>query len=148
MAETTGKLVAGADLLVVGGPTHMHGMSSATSRRMAAQAAAIQASGLNLDPDAGGLGVRDRFMGIGDGHALAVAFDTRINGVPALTGRASWGIGRLPKRHGYRLIAVSESFLVGQQARCSTARPPGPAAGVARSAPSQAASTSPRPPER
>jgi Flavodoxin len=115
VAKATEELVAGADFLVVGGPTHMHGMSSAASRRMAAQAAAKEASGLTLDPDAPGLGLHDWLKGIGGGPAIAVAFDTRINGVPAFTGHASRGIGRLLKRHGYRLIAAPESFLIGQQ---------------------------------
>jgi hypothetical protein len=115
VAEATGDLLAGADLLVVGGPTHMHGMSSAASRRMAAQAAAKPDSGLSLDPDATGPGVHDLLKRLGDGHALAAAFDTRINGVPAFTGRASRGIARLLKRHGCRLIAAPESFLVGPQ---------------------------------
>ncbi len=113
--RATGDLVAGADLLVVGGPTHMHGLSSAATRRMAAQAAAKQASGLSLDPDAGGPGLRDWLRGIGGGPALAAAFDTRINGVAAFTGHAGRGIGRLLRRHGYRLIAAPESFLVGQR---------------------------------
>ncbi len=118
VAEATADLVAGADLLVVGGPTHMHGLSSAASRRMAAEAAAKPASGLNLDPDACGPGLRDWLKGIGGlrvGPALAAAFDTRLNGVPAFTGHASRGIARMAKRHGYRLIAAPESFLIGQQ---------------------------------
>jgi len=115
VAGATEDLVAGADLVVVGGPTHMHGLSSPATRRMAAQAAAKPASGLSLDPDACGPGLRDWLKGLGGGHALVAAFDTRINGVPAFTGAASRGIGRLLKRHGYRLIAAPESFLVGQQ---------------------------------
>ena len=118
VAGATADLVAGADLLVVGGPTHMHGLSSPASRRMAAHAAAKPASGLTLDPDACGPGLRDWLEGIGglrDGPALAAAFDTRLNGVPAFTGHASRGIGRLLKRHGYRLVAAPESFLIGQQ---------------------------------
>ena len=59
VAGATADLVAGADLLVVGGPTHMHGLSSSASRRMAAEAAAKPASGLSLDPDACGPGLRD-----------------------------------------------------------------------------------------
>ena len=113
--EVTLVPVAGADLLVVGGPTHMHGLSSSSSRQMAAQAAAKPASGLSLDPDACGPGLRDWLKGSGGGAALAAAFDTRFNGVPAFTGHASRGIGRLLTRHGYPLIAAPESFLVGQQ---------------------------------
>ena len=102
VAEATEDLVAEADLLVVGGPTHMHGLSSPASRRMAAQAAAKPASGLSLDPDACGPGLRDWLKGLGPGigpgissaHALAAAFDTRLNGVAAFTGHASRGIGK------------------------------------------------------
>ena len=101
---------------MVGGPTHMHGLSS-PARRMAAQQP--PGAGLSLDPDACGPGLRDWLKGLGPGigtaRALVAAFDTRINGVPAFTGAASRGIGRLLKRHGYRLIAAPESFLIGQQ---------------------------------
>ena len=115
VAEATPELVAGADLLVVGGPTHMHGLSSASSRRMAAQGAAKDGSELRLDPDAGGPGLRDWLNDLGRRDGLAAAFDTRINGVPAFTGRASRPIAKLLKRHGYRLVAAPESFLVTSQ---------------------------------
>ncbi len=116
VAGATGDLVAGADLLVVGGPTHMHGMSSAKTRRTAAEAAAKEGSGLSLDPDAGGPGVHDWLKSLGERHALAATFDTRINvAAAAFTGRARRGIGRLLKRRGYRLIAATESFLVTPQ---------------------------------
>ena len=115
VAEATPELLAGADLLVVGAPTHMHGLSSASSRRMAAQAAAKDGSELRLDPDAGGPGMRDWLKALGRRDSLAAAFDTRFNGVPAFTGRASRPIARLLKRHGYRLAAAPESFLVTSQ---------------------------------
>ena len=145
VAGATANLVAGADLLVVGGPTHMHGLSSATTRRMAAQAAAKQDSGLSLDPDAAGPGVHDLLKGIGTGSALAAAFDTRVAGVSAFTGRASRGISRLLKRHGYRLIAAPESFLVGAQSvlldgEASRARRWGAALGVIATSARQPAS--------
>jgi menaquinone-dependent protoporphyrinogen IX oxidase len=112
VAAATSDLVAEADLLVVGGPTHMHRLSTDSSRRMAAQATASQASVLTLDPDAAGPGLRDWFDGLGDGHGLAASFDTRINARPVFTGRASRGIRKLLKQHGYHLIAAPESFLV------------------------------------
>jgi hypothetical protein len=59
-------------------------------------------------------GIRDWLKRIGDGHALAAAFDTRINGVAAFTGRASRGIDKLLKAHGYNIVAPPESFLIGQ----------------------------------
>ena len=80
-----------------------------------AQAAAKDGSELRLDPDAGGPGMRDWLKDLGHGAGLAAAFDTRINGVPAFTGRASRPIAKLLKRHGYRLVAAPESFLVSSQ---------------------------------
>ena len=64
-------LVVAADLLVVGGPTHMHGLSSAGSRQAAAKAAGERASHLSLDPDADGPGLRDWLQDIGNRSALA-----------------------------------------------------------------------------
>jgi Flavodoxin len=115
VAEATAELVARADLLVVGGPTHMHGLSSASSRRMAAEGVAKEGSELRLDPDAGGPGLRDWLKDLGCRDGLAAAFGTRINGVSAFTGRASRPIAKLLKRHGYRLVAAPESFLVTSQ---------------------------------
>ncbi len=108
-------LVAAADLLVVGGPTHLHGLSSADSRQAAAKAAGQQAIPLSLDPGAGGPGLRDWIQDIGDRRVLAAAFDTRLSDLPVFTGRASRSIGRLLKQHGCRLIAPPESFLVSHR---------------------------------
>jgi len=116
VAMATADLVAGADLLVVGGPTHMHGLSSASSRELAAKSAAKTGSGLILEPDVAGPGLRDWLNDLEDRHAaLAAAFDTRLTGIPALTGRASHGIRKLLMRHGYFLIVPPESFLVSQR---------------------------------
>jgi Flavodoxin len=115
VTRATPELVAAADLLVVGGPTHTHGMSSAASRRSAAQTARKPGSGLTMDPDADGPGVRGWLAGIGAGRGRAAAFDTRLTGIPALTGRASRGISALLKHRGYRLLTAPESFLVSKQ---------------------------------
>jgi Flavodoxin len=112
VAAASADLIAGADLLVVGGPTHMHGLSTASSRQQARKAAAKPESGLTLDPDAGGPALRNWLSGLAGGRSLAAAFDTRLAGVPVLTGRASRGISRLLRRHGYRLIVPPESFVV------------------------------------
>jgi hypothetical protein len=115
VADATAELVASADLLVAGAPTHTHGLPRPATRRMAADAAGKNPSDQWLGPAITGPGIRDWLSGLGGRHALAAAFDTRLHGVPLLTGRASRVIGRLLKRHGYRLVAVPESFLVSQQ---------------------------------
>ena len=72
MTRATSELVAAADLLVVGSPMHMHGMSSAASPRSAAETARKQGSGLAMDPDADGPGVRG-WVDASTIHALSSA---------------------------------------------------------------------------
>jgi hypothetical protein len=115
VTQATPELVAAADLVVAGGPTHMHRMSTAASRRMAAEAADKEGSGLVMDPDAASAGMRGWLSGIGARHGIAVAFDTRLHGIPLLTGRASRGISAQLESHGYRLLTDPESFLVSKQ---------------------------------
>ena len=46
-------------------------------------------------------------------EVAGAAFDTRLQGLPAFTGRASKSIRRLLAHHGARIAASPESFLVG-----------------------------------
>ncbi len=112
VAEVTAELVAGTDLLVAGAPTDTHGLSNVATRLMAARAAAKAGSELQLDPNSSSSGLAEWLKQLGRRDGLAAAFDTRINGVPVITGRASRPIARLLKRNGYRLVAAPESFLV------------------------------------
>ena len=116
VTEADQELLAGADLVVVGGPTHVHGMSRASTRRMAAEQAHKEGSQLSLDQGAPapGPGLRDWFDSLGHVTAHAAAFDTRFDGVAALTGRASKGIAKLLGEHGLSLLVPPESFLVGK----------------------------------
>ena len=82
VAEASWDLIADADLLVAGAPTHMHGMSSRSTRRMAAEAADKDGSGLRIQPDTGGPGMRDWLGDLGHRDGLAATFDTRLNGYP------------------------------------------------------------------
>jgi hypothetical protein len=103
-----------ADLVVVGGPTHAHGMSRPSTRQAAAKQAAEHGNGLTLEPGAQGEGLREWLAAhvTTRGHGLAAAFDTRMHGPAIITGRASKGIGGALRRRGYELIAKPESFLV------------------------------------
>ena len=83
VAGATVDLMAETDLLVVGGPTHVPGLSS---------------------------GIHGLFKGVDGSAELAAAFDTRIDGGPAEPGRSSRGIARMLVRHGYLLAATPESF--------------------------------------
>jgi flavodoxin len=102
---------AKVDLLVVGGPTHMHGMASNMSRKAAVQAAADD--GTDVEPGATeGSSLREWLASLGKTNGAAAAFDTRIDKPPALTGVAARGIAKRLKRRGYEIVAVPESFFV------------------------------------
>jgi len=111
VAEATAERVAVAEMVFVGGPTHMHGESWAMTRDGARKQA--EKEELDLDPDASGPGLRTWFHGLGhvDGIAAA-AFDTRFDANPAFTGRASRGIAHRLRHHGFRVSADPESFLI------------------------------------
>ena len=117
VAEVGPAALVGADLVVVGGPTHVHGMSRAASRKAAVQAADKPASPLAVEPGALGPGLRDWFGSLGRYSARAAAFDTRLDGLAAFTGRASKGVAHALRAHGFDLIAAPESFLVTKQDR-------------------------------
>ena len=113
--EATADVVDGADLVVVGGPTHVHGLTSKTSRKGAVGAAEKDPS-LEVEPDAEGPGLREWFHSLtGVDGTQAAAFDTRIDAPPALTGRASKGIARRLRHHGFDLVVEPESFLVDKE---------------------------------
>lgn len=109
------ELVDAVDLIVVGGPTHAHGMTRASTRRAAIEQAGEPGSGLAVDPDATGPGLRDWFASLDRMPALAAAFDTRVRAPAALTGRASKGIAKALREHGAQVVAEPESFLVGKE---------------------------------
>jgi hypothetical protein len=106
------ELLEGADLVVVGGPTHVHGMSHANTRKGAVEATHKSGSKLTLDTDAEGPGLRDWFGSLGRINAWSTAFDTRLDGPAAFTGRASKTIAKLLGRHGLTELTQAESFLV------------------------------------
>jgi hypothetical protein len=117
VSQASPAVLAGADLVVVGGPTHAYGMSRAATRKAAVEAAAKPVSPLRVEPDALGPGLRDWFGSLGRYAVNAAAFDTRIHGPAALTGRASKGVARLLRAHGFEVVAEPESFLVTKQDR-------------------------------
>jgi hypothetical protein len=100
------------DLLVVGGPTHAHGLASVRSRQAAVETA--QANGhSHIDPDATTEpGLRSWLGGLSPAFTHhAAAFDTRVNKPRVLTGAAYKGIARRLRHQGIDVLSV-ESFLV------------------------------------
>lgn len=114
--EAAPERVGAPDLLVVGGPTHMRGMSSRLSRTMGLQAEKKEATEgaphHEPEPGAEGPGVRGWF------HALpkagpgthAAAFDTRAD--IRMAGGAANSIARKLRGHGYELVADPEGFII------------------------------------
>jgi len=93
------------DLLVVGAPTHIHGLSSNRSREGALT------QGARGEP---GIGVRGWIDSLPDGACgpRAAAFDTRAHMSALLVGSAARGIARRLRDHGYRLAIEPQSFFV------------------------------------
>lgn len=108
-------LLAWADLVVVGGPTHARGMSTSSSRASDVAGAATDDgwSKVSLDATADGPGIREWLDGAsGVKGKLAVAFDTRAHAPALMTGRASSGISKGLKAKGFQVVADATSFFV------------------------------------
>lgn len=116
VSRATADLIGHCDLLVVGGPTHVHGLSRPSTRKSAAAAAGQPGSELTLEPGALGPGLREWLHGLSpvDGVAAA-AFDTRMDGPVLFTGQASRGIAQQLRHHGYQVLTPRHSFLVSKQ---------------------------------
>ncbi|MGH2594808.1 MAG: flavodoxin family protein [Actinomycetota bacterium] len=99
---------AAADLLVVGGPTHMHGMSRPVTRKVGAEDEKNTFAEPTVAP-----GLREWLTDLPPGAGrFAAAFDTRIHKSPLLTGSAAKGIERRLTGQGFRMIVEPESFFV------------------------------------
>lgn len=100
------------DLLVVGGPTHMHGIATNRSRRAAAE---TPPKGEDTHVEASATeepGMRSWLGHLSPSIARrAAAFDTRLDNSPLLTGSAARGIARRLRQHGFD-VSATESFLV------------------------------------
>ena len=115
VVEAGRERLGDSDLLVVGGPTHFHGMSRTRTRKWAGSTALKPKNDLALDRNAQGPGVRDWLRSLGRGHTKVAAFDTRFKGPAVLRGRASRVISRKLRRHGFEEVAKPESFFVTLQ---------------------------------
>ena len=93
------------DLLVVGAPTHVHGLPSERSRK-----AAVDQGGTGVDPTRG---IRDWLTELPPANGqLVAAFDTRFEKPAWLTGSAAKGIVKRLRRQGFEVAAAPESFYV------------------------------------
>lgn len=103
----------GVDLLVVGGPTHAHGMSWARTREVA-----IEDLRGRFEVPAGAPGLREWTHGLPRGLGRrAAAFDTRFDKPVAVSGSAARGIAHRLEGHGYLVVAPPRSFFVTDENR-------------------------------
>jgi hypothetical protein len=103
----------GADLLMVGGPTHVHGMSRTRTRRIAIEDLEMR---FGMPADAPGL--REWMHGLPRGLGRrAVAFDTRLHKPVAVSGSAARGIAHRLEGHGYVVVVPPQSFFVTAENR-------------------------------
>src|SRR4029434_261650 len=116
VGDASPELIKSTDLLVVGGPTHIRGMTTGFSRKMGIsgeqKAEAKGEPTHELEPDAEGPGLREWFDDLQKfgGAKKAAAFDTRLDS--RMAGGASHGIARRLFRHGYYLVSDPEGFVV------------------------------------
>jgi hypothetical protein len=114
-----------ADLLVVGGPTHDHGMATRSSvirgrlmqRRLAPPGPPGAALTIHPPRELSGSGAVDadlqawlKALPRTSGRSAA-AFDTRLGS--RWSGGAASGIARRLRRHGYHLLVPAEGFVLG-----------------------------------
>ena len=94
-------------LLVVGGPTHAHGMSKPESRADSAKRA-----GERLVSRSSGIREWLGSLKSGSSRVAAAAFDTRIKGPGLIWGSAAKGADKSLRGLGFGVAAGPESFLV------------------------------------
>jgi hypothetical protein len=113
ISEIAPAEAVGVDLLVVGGPTHAHGMSWARTRLVGVEDAKNRFAHPTAEP-----GLRAWLSDLPEGGGVpAAAFDTRIHKTVAATGSAARGIARRLEKRGYALCAEAESFFVTDKNR-------------------------------
>jgi hypothetical protein len=116
VGRATAELIGHCDLLVVGGPTHVHSLPRPSTRKSAAEAAGKPGSGLTLEPGLPGPGLREWLHDLKPVNgAAAAAFDTRMDGPVLFTGQASRIIAQQLRRRSYRVLTPLQSFTVSKQ---------------------------------
>jgi hypothetical protein len=102
--------VADASLLVVGGPTHAHGMARANAHQTLAKDASYAKYGPVL---AGEESLRGWLERLRASRAAAAAFDTRYAKLRWLTGSAATKIAQRLRGKGYTLLRIESFFIQG-----------------------------------
>ena len=100
------ELPADVALLVVGAPTHAHGLSTTKSRANAA-------GRIDGQVVSAGLGLREWLRALHPGpNVVVAAFDTRIKGPTLFTGSAATSATKLLQKRHVRRVAMPHSFVL------------------------------------
>ncbi|WP_345802681.1 flavodoxin domain-containing protein [Microbacterium sp. AZCO] len=100
------------DVIIVGAPTHVHGLSRDSTRAEAVRWSEDPARHLALDASAKGTGVREWLLDGALPASMFAAFDTRADMPRIFTGSAAAAIDRQLRAHGLTRLAHPESFVV------------------------------------
>jgi hypothetical protein len=114
VAEADAVLIGGADLIVVGGPTHAFGMSRPQTRAQAVENAKRAGSTLTVEPGAAGPGIREWLASADLDGASTAAFDTRVRATRGMR-HAAPKIRRALRAHQCRMLSRPESVFVTKQ---------------------------------
>ncbi|KZE91495.1 flavodoxin family protein [Microbacterium sp. TNHR37B] len=104
------------DIVIVGAPTHAHGLSRPESRTEAARWALHDRQHLHLEPASGG-GIREWLKSQPTWIIRHAAFDTRADMPRIFTGSAAVAIDRRLTKLGSRAIDEPHSFLVDKSSQ-------------------------------
>lgn len=97
------SLVSGADLVVLGGPTHAFGMSNPSTRREAVMEGGTHGSTST--------GIREWITDLPPGNRHVAVFDTKVRSTRWLGGAAKDALREM-RRRGYQPVADIASFYV------------------------------------
>jgi len=112
VGDAVGSRVHGVDLLVIGAPTHAHSLPTPASRKEAARWADDPRKQLRLEGDPEVSGLREWIAAAEPSHRAFVAFSTRADLMPALSGSAAHSIRRHLRKKGWTEFDGTESFVV------------------------------------
>lgn len=106
------------DVLIVGVPTHAHGLPRPSSRRAAADNAHTKYDDHQLEPSAAGPGAREWLERLPVHVSVAVAaFDTRFRPPGWIVGHPARRISRRLQRRGATVLAPPTSFFIDKHER-------------------------------
>ena len=102
-----------ADIVIIGVPTHAHGLPRPSTRRAAIDSAENRYDKHSVEPSAAGTGVREWLRQLPDTVTAGVAvFDTRFRPPAWLVGHPARHVSRALAHRGAKVLARPESFFI------------------------------------